>query len=51
MGHKLKFYAMKKKTGSTKIGRDATTGKFIPVKKAIKNPRTTTVEKIKKRES
>jgi hypothetical protein len=42
---------MKKKTGSIKIGRDASTGKFIPVKKAVKNPRTTTVETIKKRGS
>ena len=27
--------------------RDAKTGKFIPIKKAKKNPNTTTIEKIK----
>jgi hypothetical protein len=31
-----------------KIGRDAGTGKFIPVKKAQRRPRTTIVETIKK---
>lgn len=31
-----------------KIGRDAKTGEFIPVKVAKDNPRTTTVETIKK---
>jgi hypothetical protein len=30
-----------------KIGRDASTGEFIPVKDAINRPRTTTVETIK----
>lgn len=30
-----------------KIGRDAETGKFIPVKEAEKRPKTTTVETIK----
>lgn len=33
---------------STKIGRDARTGKFIPVKVAIRRPATTTVETIKR---
>jgi hypothetical protein len=34
--------------GSThKIGRDASTGKFIPVKDAQKDPKHTTVETIK----
>jgi hypothetical protein len=31
-----------------KIGRDAGTGRFIPVKEAIKRPKTTVVETIKK---
>ena len=35
---------MAKKTH--KVGRDATTGKFIPVKRAQKRPRTTTVENV-----
>jgi len=34
--------------GNIKIGRDAKTGLFIPVKEAIKRPSTTTVETIKK---
>ncbi len=29
-----------------KIGRDAVTGRFIPVSKAKRNPRTTVVETI-----
>ena len=33
----------------TKIGRDAETGQFIPVKEAQKHPKTTTVEIIKKK--
>lgn len=34
--------------GSTKkIGRDAETGRFIPVEKAKKHPKTTVVETIK----
>ena len=37
----------KKKT--VKIGRDARTGKFIPVKDAKKRPATTVVETIKKK--
>jgi hypothetical protein len=35
-------------TKSTKIGRDAGTGKFIPVKEAIRRPKTAIVETIKK---
>lgn len=31
-----------------KIGRDAETGEFIPVKEAIKRPKTSTVETIKR---
>lgn len=31
-----------------KIGRDAETGEFIPVKEAIKRPKTTIVETIKR---
>ncbi len=37
-----------KPTTTVKIGRDAKTGQFIPVKKAIKNPNTTVVETIKR---
>ena len=33
---------------TTKIGRDAKSGEFIPVKVAIKRPSTTTVETIKR---
>ncbi len=33
---------------STKIGRSAVTGRFVPVKVAIKRPNTTVVETIKK---
>jgi hypothetical protein len=32
-----------------KIGRDAGSGKFIPVKEAIKRPKTTVIETIKKK--
>ena len=32
----------------TKIGRDAKTGLFIPVKEAIRRPSTTTVETIRR---
>jgi hypothetical protein len=35
--------------GAQKIGRDAKTGHFIPVKQAQKRPNTTTVETIKKK--
>ena len=31
-----------------KIGRDAKTGKFIPVKIAVQRPKTTVIETIKK---
>lgn len=34
--------------GRQKIGRDAKTGKFIPVKEAQRRPTTTVVETIKK---
>ncbi len=34
--------------GNFKIGRDAKTGRFIPVKEANKRPSTTVVETIKK---
>ena len=36
------------KKGGTKIGRDAKTGLFMPVKDAIKRPATTTVETLPK---
>jgi hypothetical protein len=39
---------MSKNTG-TKIGRDAKTGEFIPVKEARKRPSTTTVETLPKK--
>jgi hypothetical protein len=39
---------MAKKTVTVKIGRDAETGKFIPVKEAERHPKTTVVETIKK---
>lgn len=35
------------RTKSHKIGRDAGSGKFIPVKVAQRRPNTTTVETIK----
>lgn len=35
------------KAGSHKIGRDARTGEFIPVKEAQRRPSTTVVETIK----
>ncbi len=38
----------KKKQTIMKIGRDAKTGKFIPVKKAKRRPSTTVVETIKR---
>lgn len=38
---------MSKKYTIKKIGRDAETGRFIPVKKAQQNPKTTEVETIK----
>lgn len=33
---------------TTKIGRDAKTGEFIPVKEAIRRPSTTVIETIKR---
>lgn len=35
------------KAGSHKIGRDARTGEFIPVKEAKRRPSTTVVETVK----
>lgn len=35
------------KSGSHKIGRDAGSGQFIPVKEAQRHPKTTVVETIK----
>jgi hypothetical protein len=35
------------KGNTHKIGRDAKTGQFIPVKEATRRPSTTTVETIK----
>jgi hypothetical protein len=46
-----KSMAQKGKDGGSrenKIGRDAKTGQFIPVKEAEKRPKTTVVETIKK---
>ena len=40
-----------KKTKTFPIGRDAGTGRFIPVKIAERRPKTTVVERIKKRSS
>ncbi len=34
-------------TTTRKIGRDARTGEFIPVKEAVRRPSTTIVETIK----
>lgn len=36
------------KNGGNKIGRDAKTGLFIPVRDAVKRPNTTTVETLPK---
>lgn len=36
------------KSKSTKIGRDASSGQFIPVKEAQRRPKTTVVETIKR---
>lgn len=36
------------KMADQKIGRDAGTGKFIPIKEAEKRPKTTVIETIKK---
>jgi len=34
--------------GTTKIGRDAGTGRFVPVREAERHSKTTVVETIKK---
>jgi len=39
---------MSKRSSSFKIGRDAKTGEFIPVKVAQRRPSTTVVDTIKK---
>lgn len=39
---------MAKKTKTYKVGRDAETGRFIPVKDAEKRKKTAVVERIKK---
>ena len=39
---------MSKKKNTRKIGRDASTGRFIPVSEAKRRPKTTVVETIKK---
>lgn len=36
------------KSNTTKIGRDARNGQFIPIKVAISRPSTTVIETIKK---
>jgi len=38
-----------KKVANKKIGRDAKTGRFIPVKEAKRRPSTTVVETIKRK--
>lgn len=38
-----------KKDSSRKIGRDAKTGEFIPVKEAKRRPKTTVIETIKRK--
>ena len=43
-----KNISMGKKNTPFKIGRDAETGKFIPVKEAESRPKTTVIEKIKR---
>ena len=40
---------MSGKKSSYKIGRDAKTGQFIPVKQAKRRPSTTVVETIKRK--
>lgn len=39
---------MSKTSVPQKIGRDAKTGEFIPVKEALRRPTTTTVETIRR---
>ena len=41
--------AKKKKSSTFKVGRDAGTGKFIPVKQAERRKKTAVVETIKKK--
>lgn len=43
-----KSHIIMAKTYIIKVGRDAKTGVFIPVKEAIKKPNTTIVETIKR---
>lgn len=43
----MKEKYMANKPATFKIGRDARTGEFIPVKEAQRRPSTTTVETIK----
>ena len=38
-----------KKGGEQKIGRDARTGRFIPIKEAERRPSTTVAETIKRK--
>ncbi len=38
-----------KKSSGQKIGCDASSGKFIPVKEAERRPKTTVIETIKKK--
>lgn len=38
-----------KKGGGQKVGRDARTGRFIPVEEAKRRPSTTVVETIKRK--
>lgn len=44
-----KFIMAKKKSNIYKVGRDAGTGKFIPVKEAQRRKKTAVVETIKKK--
>ena len=43
----LRSFEMARRGGTRKIGRSAITGKFMPVKKARKQSRTSVVETIK----
>jgi hypothetical protein len=45
--YKLSIHKIMAKTRTVKIGRDSGSGKFIPVKKANKDPKHTQVETIK----
>jgi hypothetical protein len=44
---KKEFIMSKKKTSTRRIGRDAGTGKFIPVKEAERRKKTAVVERMK----